>query len=562
MSYAEEIADLSSQSPLILRQRLDRYLRTNDDRKLDAWRALRRAYLIQRGHIWRQCEIDMEYRAWVKALIYSEDGFWFFARTFGHVVEDRNPDGYRTEKGWLAFTPFIHQEWAAQFFFGCMEDSRQGLIVKTRDMGVSWMVMHMLAWLWLTRQDSFSAMLVNQSADLVEQNRFHPNTMFGRLENIIARLPEWLLPEGFNLDDKQQRQEMVWTNPENGNRFEGLTNTSGAGRARRATVAVGDEFEFWKQADQTIGALRESVGSLWLITTPNREGNQVARRIVEEGQTRVMDLPWEYHPHKTRQWYEEWSKEHLEENRAAELNLSWDGNKTDLIYPEYERVPKGNFPFRLDWPLYGGIDFGRSDGCGLVWVQRSPLSLRHRFVASYYNAGHLIDFYIPFMKAGARMTVAGDEYGGQDIELINLLNAWYRSGKYGIEWYGDPSGHQHTLNKNTSVIEDLNQHGIIVGTNARMNSHAERQDRARTVLRNAEVNNEHCAMLNWAMARYRKAPDKSLSTAVNMRRPRHVRRVGELATAVEYYAVNVPNEPIPGQQQTEDAGRHIAAWER
>jgi hypothetical protein len=429
-------------------------------------------------------------------------------------------------------------------------------------MGVSWMVMHMLAWLWLTDMEGFSALLGSKIEDLVDKSAgtLDADTMFGRLEIIICHLPEWLLPQGFNLEDTGQRMKLWWRNPENGNMFVGESSTAGFGRQRRHTVGVADEFDHWQHAAEAIGAIRESCGSVWLITTPNRFGEQTARRVVEEGAARQLDLSWELHPEKTRKWYEEHSKDHLTENIATEIDLSWDGNKTDLIYPEYERVPKGDYPFRVDWPLYGSIDFGRSDGCGMLWLQRSPKSLRTRVIAAHYNAGYTIEHYLPYMSEGGRMHDTSDSYTAGDLKLISKVKEWYRASRMGIEWFGDPAGHQKPMNTSLSVIETLQENGIYVATNTRFNTHEERQARTHSIIRNMEVNLEDCAMLNWSMARYKRPPDKGMSVRERNNKPIHKRRVGEIATALEYYSVNVTDEPGK-KKETAKKERHKAAYE-
>lgn len=532
-------------------------MRSNDDRKKETWLALQRIYAIERYNFLVAAERDPEIQAWARRVVFSPEGFWFFARTFGTIHEPRKLD---TGHGFLPFIPFVHQEWAAQFFFSVYEDGDVGMALKTRDMGISWIVYHQLAWMWLTDGDAgegeFSALLGSKIEDLVDKSagKLDKDTMFGRLEIIIDNLPAWLKPVGFDLDSKDQRQKHWWRNPENGNMFVGESSTGTFGRQRRHSLGVLDEFDFWEDAAGAITAARDSCGALWLITTPNEKGEQTAKRIVDEDRARILELPWEYHPYKTREWYEQTRKRRFDEGVATELDLSWEGSRQLLIYPEYARCPKGKFPWRPDWPTYAGIDFGRSDGTALVYLQQSPLSARIRAIAAHYRANEPIDHFLPYM--GGPLISGAEDYSTSDLELIERSRMWHRS-QWGVEWYGDPAGRQRTSISNQSVLDILHRHGIYVATNTRAISHEDRQSAARTVIRRMDVNMPDCAILDRAATRYKRPPAGPTQTAERRNRPVH-NFASHPWAAFEYIAVNM--QP-PQEKMDEDTGRHKAAWE-
>jgi len=550
-----EPISLAEDDPAILRQRLDRYLRSNDDRKRETWLKLHRHYLIERIRLHEACDQDLHLRSIIRAVVHSKDGFWFFARTFGVVAEPRRKQAMG--RGLIPFIPMPHQEEVAAFFFGVLEDGVVGLNIKSSSMGVSWTIYHMLAWMWLTDREQFVGLLGSRIEDLVDKSSGTSDidTMFGRLETIINGLPTWLQPRGFDITDKSQRMKMWWRNPENGNVFQGESSTGTFGRQRRATVAFADEFDFWADAEDMVNALRDRAGASWLVTTPNSKGEQTARRIVEEKKARVLELPWEMHPLKTRAWYEDEKNWRFSEGQATELDLSWDGNKSHLIYQEYERCDKGNYPFNPEWHLYGSIDFGRSDGTGIIWMQRSPLSLRHRALAAYYKAGYGIEYYLPIL--GGPLTSGADEYNQLDLSYIENSRLWLKSRP--IEWFGDPAGKQRPQSdKGKSVIETLADHHIYVTTNTRSNSYVDRQEATRRVIKTMEVNKPLCAMLDWSASRYRRSEATPNATARSRNAPVH-NRASHIMTALEFYAVNVPETPGDGTEEKRE--RHKAAWE-
>ena len=70
-----------------------------------------------------------------------------------------------------------------------------GVIDKSRDMGVSWVIMAWLLWHWLF-DESFQA-LIGSRAEYQVDNRLI-DSHFGRLEYLIQRLPAFLKPQGFS----------------------------------------------------------------------------------------------------------------------------------------------------------------------------------------------------------------------------------------------------------------------------------------------------------------------------------------------------------------------------
>lgn len=534
-----------------LRQLLVRQMRSGDDGKMQSWMQLRHQYLIMRAEELRACDTDPVYRAMVKEM--CKKSFWYFARTFGFVHEPRK--NIATGSGRIPFIPYIHQEWVATFLFELIEESPGlGLIMKVREVGVSWIVYLAIVWMWLYTED-FSAILGSMTQDAVDLSagRLNDNTMFGRIEIIVSSLPIWLRP---NLDweDKAQRQSLWWRNPNNGNTLYGRSATGKVGRQDRATLAFLDEFDHWEDPLGAITSIQDSAGAVLLVTTPEIKGDSVGRRIMEETEAKVMEIPADWHPLKTSEWVGGQRRIRLAESFASEVEMSFDGATTGMIYPEWARVAKGEFPYRPDWPMYGGIDFGRSDGTGIVYLQRSPLTARIRLLASYYKVGETIEHFFPFM--GGSMLSHHSDYSADDLHLIELSRLWHR-GRFGVEWFGDPAGRQKTAVSNRSVLDMLAEQRIHVTTNMRATSHEDRQAATHTLLRNAECNIALCKVLDWSMKGYKRA-GSSNSAADRRNKPLHNRR-SHVPAALEYAAVNLP--AIKVDKDEKKPARRRAAWE-
>lgn len=536
---------------MLLREELVRRIRSMDDSKTEAWVAYRHSMLKERWSILSSAERDEEFRSVVA--LRARKNFWFFLRVFGVVYEDRKSAPYGS--GLHPFIPFPHQEWTAQFFWSVFEDGDVGLCMKTRDMGISWVIYHIIVWMFLF-EDNFSCIMGSKNKYSVDTSagKSDTQTMFGRIEKIIESLPEWLR-SGLDMTDKDQRQNMWWRNPLNGNLLRGEASTENFGRQGRYTLGFLDEFDHWEDPFGAINAARDSCGAIFLVTTPTSRTEGVSKRIIEEEKARFLEIPWYFHPYKTLEWYEEQKRTRFTEAMATEIDLSLDGSRSLLIYPEWSKINQGEYPHRPDWSTYGGIDFGRTDGCGLVWVQRSPKSLMFRIIASYYRAGQTFEHFLPFM--GGPLLSNHADYSQDILSLIDKTRYWERTEK-GVEWFGDPAGRQKTVVSNQSVLEKLMAYNIYVTTNSRALSHADRQSATHTLLHATEgVNISDCGMLDRAMKRYRRADRSMNSTAETSIKPVH--RYSDLPASLEYVSVNIPP---PTKPKSEEKRRRRAVWEK
>lgn len=533
-----------------LRTALRTAILTNADEKAALWEEYRRLALQQRILARWGEETNREQQVLLYGL--AAKSRFFFARTFGHVVEPRNAvDGKETL---LPFIPFLHQEWASQFFHQALIDKTTALALKVRDMGLTWQLLTDIVHDWLF-MPGFTCHLGSRTEDLVDSNTasLNPDTLMGRVEIILDNLPTYMLPRGFTLLDKSLRQQNQLINPENGNRITGEASSPHFSRQMRGSLMLGDEIDFWPDTAAVWGATRDSFAARWFITTPNRKGDGTVKAVVQEKRARILELPWTYHPLKTHAWHEAERAERFEDELSTELGLSWEGSDELRLYPEWDLVDKGAFPYRPDWPTFGFIDFGRADGTGIGYAQRNPATRRLRFLAAHYRAGETIDFFFPFF--GRPIASGIHDYTEEERALIQDVQRWARGG---IAWFGDPAGRQHTQAANLSVIEQLAQQKVYITTNPQINNFDQRRDATRLLLRNAECNIERCRRLDDAMKGYRRAPQQA-GTITPQRRPIH-NWASHLCTAVEYLAVNLPE--ARQAKKSEEYTRHRAAWER
>lgn len=172
-----------------------------------------------------------------------------------------------------------------------------GLVEKSRDMGVTWMNAGWHVWRWRFHQ-GHKGTFGSRKQDLVDKSD-DPDSIFEKMRYIIERLPAFLRPAGW--DKRKHSKLLLLFNPENGN---ALTGEGGEnmGRGGRSTVYDADEFAFVERAEITDRALLANSDVIIYTSTPNGPANLFAKKRMG-GNIVVFTLHWTDHPDKTEEWY-------------------------------------------------------------------------------------------------------------------------------------------------------------------------------------------------------------------------------------------------------------------
>lgn len=229
---------------------------------------------------------------------------------------------------------------------------------KSRDMGVSWMVLAWIVWHWLF-DNSFNALVGSRKEDLVDN--FQPDSLFGKMSYLIQRLPTWLLPKGYNHDKNRTFCKIV--NPETGNTIQGESANRDFSRQGRYTIIFLDEFAFWDHADSVWTATADSAPIRFPVSTPHGKNNKFAD-LRFSNQAKVVSLHWTLHPYKDQAWYEDEKSRRTPREVAQELDIDYEASGTERVFSlRTNKVLRDNVviaPFEIpkDWAFRGGLDYG------------------------------------------------------------------------------------------------------------------------------------------------------------------------------------------------------------
>lgn len=453
------------------------------------------------------------------------EGCIFFIETFGFTFDPR-PQAYPNH---LPFILFDYQKETIAWLIDHIDNGRDGLIEKSRDMGISWIVFVWVSiWYWLFR-DGVNFLLGSYKEALVDNRT--KDSLFGMIDYGVDSLPNWILPKGFKKD--KHRTQMRLVNPQTGNLITGDTMNPDFGRGSRKTVIMFDELGSWDYAKDAWESAGDSTSCRIANSTP--KGYNFYAMLRDSG-IDVLTLHWKRHPLKDQAWYEYECSRRTEEEIAQELDISYNKSQEGRVYPEWGDVyvEQGLFEYDDAYPLFVGWDFGRTDDTAIIWAQK--IENRLRIVDVYRNTGKTIDFYIPFITG----IVPSDsyKYTKKDLEMIDAHKYWKRG-----THFGDPAGRFHNQVVNTSVLDVLRNYGIVINFFENWKEFANRKSAAKLLIRDGvQLNkNERTDYFNMCMvnAAYPKMRQAGIEQ-INSIKPKHD-YTSHYRSAFEYLALGMAN---------------------
>jgi len=370
----------------------------------------------------------------------------FFIENFGFTFDPRS----QATINHLPFILFDYQKEAIRWMIQNIESGTDGLVEKSRDMGMTWLLFVWIPiWYWLF-QDGTNILVGSYKEALVDDRT--QDSIFGKLDYALDSLPNWILPKGFKKDKNRNHMKLV--NPVTQNLITGDTMNPSFGRGARKNVILFDELGFWDYAKDAWESAGDSTTCRIANSTP--KGYNYYAMLRESGIS-VLTLHWTLHPLKDQAWYQFECYRRTPEEVAQELDISYNKSQEGRVYHEWneENVEKGIFKYNPELQLYVGWDFGKTDDTAIIWCQQDPLTGKLRIIDTYRNAGKIIDFFVPFITG--IVPSDGYKYSAHDIEVIERHRGW-KTGTH----FGDPAGRFTNQVSNETVISVLKTYGITV----------------------------------------------------------------------------------------------------
>lgn len=380
----------------------------------------------------------------------KEDPVYFFDTFLYTFDPKREPFHHR-------FVTFPFQKRLIRDIVYAVRNGEDLFIEKCREMGATYTTLGVLVWLWLWTPAS-NFLIGSRKEDYVDNRRGgltgnKEESLFGKIDYMLTRLPDFILPQGFNADKHFNYMSLV--NTENGNAISGESSNANFSRGGRQRAILLDEFAFWENDSAVWGSTADTTNCRIILTTPGIKPSKAKRlRFGKDGEKiKVITLPYNLDPRKNKKWLEEQRARRSIEDFNREIMVNWELSMTGRVYPEIDNAVYGEFPLLLNSPMFFSWDFGL-DGVSIGAWQRNTANARWRLVDSYHNEQKPIQFYAPLFGAAIDSKF---DYTDDDLKAIES----FKNHPKGVH-FGDPDVKKRSLLTGTSTRQELEKVGVYV----------------------------------------------------------------------------------------------------
>jgi hypothetical protein len=319
------------------------------------WFDTRDRIMVVREKIWAECERSLVRQAEERTLALSCPHY--FKAIFGWIGEPRPRKGELAHK---AFIPFHYQIHLTNYRLALVreEEERDAWCPKARGLGVSWNNQWDEIYEWLSRDCRW---ILSSRNEALVGDLNNPDAMFGKIFYGLRRIPEWLLPAGFDPNNPRKwwnNERMTLTNldknsPGYGAQLVGSPTTKNIGRAGRYTGADVDEAQKVPKLNAVIQSLR---GSTFHILLTGTEGTQEGEdwylgwtSAKVDNPDNVYELNYHQNAYQDPFWLERQYARATTPEQRADIALEYERNYFagygDWIYPEAHGIEALDDPY-------------------------------------------------------------------------------------------------------------------------------------------------------------------------------------------------------------------------
>lgn len=379
---------------------------------------------------------DPEFRSAVKAWCKEDILFWINCTcwTFDQRAQNQRNLGY--DSAHLLFLTFPFQDDYILSLVDDIQNERDSVTEKSRDMGASWMIMLIMQWFWQFHGAGNDFLVGSRKENFVDHSG-NMDALFPKMVYQLKRQPEWLLPEGFSVVKHATYMKII--NPETGSTITGESNNKYFGTGGRRKAVVFDEFSKWEHTDESAWQSASDVTNCKIaISSANGRTNHFYKlRAGQAGEIRKHRLHWSLHPLKDQQWYEGEKKRRSKQDVAAELDIDYTASVSNKAWEnfKYDVHVTSDDLYSTDLPIILSCDFNIEPMSWILIHDISPMTCI--FDELVDNERTRTEYHIQeFVK----------KYASHQNKVIHL--------------YGDAtgkSGHTASITSNYEIIKNVLQ---------------------------------------------------------------------------------------------------------
>lgn len=301
--------------------------------------------LAQRAYLLQAASTSLELQQLLLEKCRRDIAFWF--NRFCWTFDPRLPQPHQP------FVLYPYQEEALADIVHAVESGTDLLIEKSRDMGISWLILLVFQYYWLFREGAHFH-LGSRKEDAVDR-KGDISTLMEKLRYNLDWLPEWMRPSGFQASHHDNLLRIL--NPANGNTITGESSNQNFGRGGRYKAVLFDEFPFWPLQDAAYASAGQSSPCRIIVGTPYGKQNRFAE-LRFSGSIKTVSIHWKRHPMKDETWYALQKTRLSEDEIARELDINYHLSQKDRVFKNFGEQHKAMLTYNPAMRVVRSWDFG------------------------------------------------------------------------------------------------------------------------------------------------------------------------------------------------------------
>ena len=314
-----------------------------------------RENLAWRAEMLLKAQKSASYRLMLRKLFFDDPVFAF--NGFFYTYDPREHDRHQQ--------PFCTYDFQDKVILKLVDDIEHGrdlVIEKSRDMGVSWLVIGVFIWFWLNPKGGADFLLGSRIQDYVDE-KGNMRTLMEKCRYIVNRLPKWLKPKGYRA--KLHDNFMKLRNPETGASMTGESNNPNFSTGGRYRGILFDEFAKWEHTDESAWSDAGDASPCRIAVSTAFGAAGKYYDLVTDSTKSKLTLHWSLHPKKREGLYCLWPKPPWVARGAVVDSSQW--------WPDPSRT--GGSALRSPW-------------YDEEFTRRTPLEIAQNLDIDYLGAGN------------------------------------------------------------------------------------------------------------------------------------------------------------------------------
>ena len=285
----------------------------------------------------------------------KEDPIFFF----NMFLWTYNP---RLDKPHVPFITYPYQDDFIKQIVDAIETGIDVWIEKSRDMGLSWMMLWIFLWWFLFKERS--VLIGSYKEDYVDA-QWNMDSAFERLRYMIKRLPKQLKPK--DMLSKYMNISAPWCWEISWDVWVNFWTWW------RRKVVFMDEFALRPRDETALQKTKDVTECRIFWWTPNWTSNVYWKVMTNHKAYRHLlnkkiRLPWRLHPLKTNTRYEFQKMTRTATDLAQEVDISYETSVVNAVYPLFlQMATKGTYVYDVNRHTYWSWDFGRDSIAFCLW---------------------------------------------------------------------------------------------------------------------------------------------------------------------------------------------------